>query len=691
MLLRREILLTRVLIATTLVASVFLTRDVFGILLEQLHAGSAFGAFEQSAFIGIVYVLIYGNLVYQFARLGYLHRREAYRPAPPEVLEAVFEGPAPALVVLVPSYKEELRIVRQTLLSAALQEYPNRRLVLLIDDPPRPEAAGDVAALTATRELPDALTALLEKPARRFGDALEAFLEREARGELDPVEETMLLAELHAEAAAWFEEQATRHSGTDHTDALFVDLVLREPARAHRERSLELERAGEMQPLEGAPLRREHRRLASRFRVTITSFERKRYANLSHEPNKAMNLNSYIGLLGGAFREVPRRDGLHLERCAPGSADLLVPDAEYLITLDADSILSPDYALRLSRILAAPGNERVAVVQTPYSAVPGAAGVLERVAGATTDMQYIVHQGFTRYDATYWVGANAMLRRVALDDIRTLDRERGYEIARYIQDRTVIEDTESSVDLVAAGWTLHNHPERLAYSATPPDFGALVIQRRRWANGGLLILPKLVRHLARGPWRPRTLAQGLMQAHYLVSIAGVNLGLLLLLTYPFEEPARQLWIPATALPYYLLYGRDLLQAGYRASDLPRVYAINLLLLPVNLAGVLRSLHQGWTGRKSPFGRTPKVESRTAVPPLYVLAQYGLLGVLAVGLGLDLWLGRWLHAAFLVFNGGMLLYAVAGLMGARESLQDLRLAWAHREARPAEAPAAEAAT
>ena len=57
----------------------------------------------------------------------------------------------------------------------------------------------------------------------------------------------------------------------------------------------------------------------------------------------------------------------------------------------------------------------------------------------------------------------------------------------------MIEDTESTIDLAAHGWTLHNYPERLAYSATPPDFGSLCIQRHRWANGGLLIIPKLVR------------------------------------------------------------------------------------------------------------------------------------------------------------------------------------------------------
>ena len=49
----------------------------------------------------------------------------------------------------------------------------------------------------------------------------------------------------------------------------------------------------------------------------------------------------------------------------------------------------------------------------------------------------------------------------------------------FITARTVIEDTGSTVDLVARGWRVHNHPERLAYSATPPDFGSLIVQRRR--------------------------------------------------------------------------------------------------------------------------------------------------------------------------------------------------------------------
>lgn len=52
-------------------------------------------------------------------------------------------------------------------------------------------------------------------------------------------------------------------------------------------------------------------------------------------------------------------------------------------------------------------------------------------------------------------------------------------VKTYIQDRTVIEDTESSIDLGYFGWHLVNYPERLSYSATPPDFG------RWWCSGGV--------------------------------------------------------------------------------------------------------------------------------------------------------------------------------------------------------------
>ncbi len=341
-----------------------------------------------------------------------------------------------------------------------------------------------------------------------------------------------------------------------------------------------------------------------------------------------------------------------------------------MVTLDADSLLVPSYALRLVHVLEQPENERVAVVQTPYSAVPGASKALERMAGATTDLQYIVHQGFTHHRATFWVGANALIRRSALQELASADVERGFRVNRYIQDRTVIEDTESSVDLIERGWRLLNYPERLSYSATPPDFGALLIQRRRWANGGLIILPKLLRHLARRRRPHRRRGEGLMRVHYLTSISGANLGLLALLSYPFATPKAAVWLPVAALPYFFLYARDLHQAGYRYGDVVRVYALNLLLVPVNLAGVAKSVQQGVTGKKIPFGRTPKIEGRTRVGAGYLLAELVLLGYWSMGLAWDLASGQWAHAGFGALNVSLLTFAISRFIGWRHLLVDL---------------------
>ncbi|MDQ3978358.1 MAG: glycosyl transferase, partial [Actinomycetota bacterium] len=209
-----------------------------------------------------------------------------------------------------------------------------------------------------------------------------------------------------------------------------------------------------------------------------------------------------------------------------------------------------------------------------------------------------------------------------------------------------------------------------SYSATPPDFGALLIQRRRWANGGLIILPKLLRHLVRRR-RDAGSREGLMRVHYLTSISGANVGLLVLLSYPFSAAEGAAWLPVAAVPYFLLYARDLHLAGYSYADVLRVYALNLLLIPVNLAGVLKSLHQGVSGHKIPFGRTPKIEGRTRTPRRYLVAELVLLAYWSMGLVSDLFATRWGHAAFQAVNVALLSYAVTRFIGWHQLVADLR--------------------
>jgi hypothetical protein len=149
--------------------------------------------------------------------------------------------------------------------------------------------------------------------------------------------------------------------------------------------------------------------------------------------------------------------------------------------------------------------------------------------------------------------------------------------------------------------------------------------------------------------------------------------LLILLLFPFHESFQSFWALLPALPYLYVLGRDLVQLGYRWSDLLRVYALNLLLIPVNLGGVFGSMKQAITGKKTPFARTPKVVDRTSAPGIYILIEFALVLACVLGTLNNALDGRWAHAAFALLNSLFLAYSITAFMGLRESWEDPRLA------------------
>ena len=297
--------------------------------------------------------------------------------------------------------------------------------------------------------------------------------------------------------------------------------------------------------------------------------------------------------------------------------------------------------------------------------------MIERVAAASTDAQFFLHQGMARYDASFWVGASALMRRTALEDIRTIRLERGHEVAVYIDDRILIEDAAATLDLLHKGWRVHHDEGRLAYSATPADFGALLIQRRRWANGGLLLLPRLLRQVLRRPWSPRQICDVLLRVPNLLSAALAGIGVPLMLLVRFDDSIIPLWLPLLALPYYVVYGGDVVRAGYRWHDVLRIYALNAILIPVNLAGTVQSLRQIRRGSPIPFQRTPKVAGRTATPAPYIVAIYGFCLYALVGAAVDGSSGETLRMSFGILNGLAAAYGLVAFVGLRESWHDLR--------------------
>ncbi len=648
---------------------------------------------ETIGFLLAVSLLAASATAYLFGRLGFYYRARQHRRMPRAKIDEFFDHRRPTLTALVPSYQEEPGVILMTLLSTALQEYPDLRVVLLIDDPPNPRYSGPRQLLDSALALPSEVERLLSEPRRRFDLMLERFESTVDPDEQTSCEDLLALAGEYEYAAAWIQSLAKQYKVSDHNERFFTNHVLGRLSADLALTGQALRAAADDDPgkLPQARLEQLYRRLAWTFRAEISSFQRKRHVSLSAEPNKAMNLNSYIGLMGGSYLEVQTPAGLNLVSAGEATPDLVVPECDYVLTLDADSVIMPEYCLRLVHLLEREENSHIAVAQSPYSAFPGAATRIERIAGATTDLQHIIHQGMTYHSASFWVGANAILRKRALDDIEEIEYKGEFQIHRYISDRTVIEDTESTIDLAARGWTLHNYPERLAYSATPPDFGSLCIQRHRWANGGLLIIPKLVRAVRRRRQREERTSIGelLLRMNYMASVFWSSLFVLCLMVIPFSGHLISPLTYAVAAPYFLAMAVDLHYCGYRRLDAARIYGFNLLLLPVNLAGSLSSIVQALTGAKGKFIRTPKVRDRTIPAFAYVVLPYALVGFSAYTFKLAWDRGFWSNAIFAAINGLLGAYAIVAFIGLRNSLVDVWanvLSWLYKPQRYNSTPA-----
>jgi EAL domain-containing protein (putative c-di-GMP-specific phosphodiesterase class I)/cellulose synthase/poly-beta-1,6-N-acetylglucosamine synthase-like glycosyltransferase len=647
-------------------------------IIQQFIAGHASTA--RLAVEAIVYMLVITGLAasaiaYLITRIGYFYRGRNHQRAPRIMLDEFIGGKTPSLTVLVPSYQEDERTNRTTLLSAALQEYHGLRVTLLLDDPRQPKTRAARDMLLAARALPGEIEAELKVPFQRVSNAFAKFDEqlRYRGGYLVVPDDMRRLAEEYRFAAGWLFDLGAKQEIVDHTDTFFVEHILHPLAAELGQIAGALDKgADEQVALPMARMNQLHKRLLAIFDVQVSSFERKKYVSLSHEPNKAMNLNSYIGLMGGAYREISTPLGTALVTAGPNRADLVVPDPDYVLTLDADSVLLPEYALRLVHLLEQGAYAQHAVAQTPYSAYPGSATRVERISGATTDIQYIVHQGMTHYGATFWVGANAVLRKKALDQICETAYEGDWEIKRYIQDRTVIEDTESTIDLGVHGWSLHNYPERLAYSATPPDFGSLAIQRQRWANGGLLILSRLKDQFRAKSKREdkNRFGEYFLRVNYMASIFWSSVCLVIMLVYPFNNELLNPFLLLISVPYFFMMAADLKHLGYKRSDMLRIYGFNLILLPVNLSGSIASLLQLLTGEKSAFKRTPKVRNRTTTATSYLVLPLALIALCVYTVWHDVHLRQWNNLVFAGLNLVLSLYAVIAFVGLGNTIVDL---------------------
>ncbi|MEV6495636.1 glycosyltransferase family 2 protein, partial [Actinoplanes sp. NPDC051633] len=151
---------------------------MIGTIIQQFvagHANSARLVIEAIVYMVVVTGLAASAVAYLITRIGFFYRSRAHHRAPRIVLDNFLQGDTPSVTVLVPSYQEDERVIRTTLLTAALQEYPGLRVVLLIDDPQQPKTRKARDLLLDARALPAAIEAELAVPFTRVQAAYERF------------------------------------------------------------------------------------------------------------------------------------------------------------------------------------------------------------------------------------------------------------------------------------------------------------------------------------------------------------------------------------------------------------------------------------------------------------------------------------------------------------------------------------
>jgi hypothetical protein len=129
---------------------------------------------------------------------------------------------------------------------------------------------------------------------------------------------------------------------------------------------------------------------------------------------------------------------------------------------------------------------------------------------------------------------------------------------------------------------------------------------------------------------------------------------------------------------------DLKYCGYNYTDIFRIYGFNLILMPVNLAGVLKSLEQALTAKKIPFARTPKIKNRTAAGLPYVLAPLFIVGFSLFTLWRNIEGHHFGNAAFAGFNAFAATWAIVAYIGIINLFVDLwrgLTSWMYVEVKP----------
>lgn len=156
-------------------------------------------------------------------------------------------------------------------------------------------------------------------------------------------------------------------------------------------------------------------------------------------------------------------------------------DAEFVAIFDCDHAPAADFFDRTLGYFADPS---VGLVQTPQDFY-NIDSFQHRTSARDTEAWHeqalfyrVIQAGKDYWNATFFCGSCAIVRRSAIDDIGG------------IATGTITEDMHTSLRLHKAGWSAVYHAEALAFGLSPADIDQYETQRLRWGRGAMQVWTK---------------------------------------------------------------------------------------------------------------------------------------------------------------------------------------------------------
>lgn len=175
--------------------------------------------------------------------------------------------------------------------------------------------------------------------------------------------------------------------------------------------------------------------------------------------------------LGASY--LTREDNQHAKAGNLNNA-LRQTQGDLIVSFDADFVPRRDF---LTRLLGHFRDPEVALVQTPQryynlnSIQHGVRAVRRRLWGEQDSFFELVLAGRNRWNAAYWIGTGAILRRAAIEEMGGFPTD------------SVVEDMLTGIGLHTRGWRSIYVDEPLALGLAPAYLGQFLVQRLRWARG----------------------------------------------------------------------------------------------------------------------------------------------------------------------------------------------------------------